>query len=197
MNDFQKKLTESKNSNSPKGKKETMPVINVTNGETKQYIKDFIDAQKREKIAKSDKEAAGNEIIEVARKIQDKDAFGGKFSKSYRVKSDDDIVTYVTANKFSLNLDDKETFQKMLGKNFDTLLEEKFNIFVKPEVFQNPELQKELMSLLEDKFDEFFEITSSLVAKENFDSNVFKAVKNSAGLQKVRSFAKQSKPSIR
>ena len=67
---------------------------------------------------------------------------------------------------------------------------------LKAEVFENEEMQKKLMKLLGDNFNDFFNVTSKLITKKDFDKNVYDKVDKSK-LDEVRTLVKQNKPSIR
>ncbi len=196
--DFKTALNTNKVTKTTTAKKSSMPIIEVTDQDVEESITAFIDAQSREKSAKADKEFHATNIVSHVRPTQDENAFNGNFSKSYQVKSDVGTVKFVTADKFSINNDDKPEFEKLFGKkNFDTLMEEEFTVTLKPDVFLNEEKQNELMDLLGDKFNEFFDVDTKLKTKGNFDQNVYGVVKTQSKLDEVRTFAKQNKPSIR
>ena len=197
MSTFQDAINKNKKSVDDPKKKNSMPVLKVEDyGEVDKAIDDFLESRKVEKEAKADKEYSADILVDYARKAQDKDGKNNDYHKSYEIEGKSNSVKFISADKFSVNGDDKEKLEKTFKKNFDELFEEKIDVTLKGEVFENDEKQKKLMKLLGDNFNEFFNVTSKLVTKVDFDKNVYGKV-NGSNLKEVRTLVKQNKPSIR
>lgn len=196
MNTFQKALETNKKTKSVGAKKKTMPTVEFSDKEMNTAVSEFLKSRQVEKEAKAEKEFHSNFIVEKVRTIQDENAFNGEFSKSYEVKTSVGSVKFVTADKFSVNPNDEKEIRNLLGNEFDSLMEEKVEVKLKESVMNNTELQKKLMKLIGNNFDEFFEVTSTLTTKEGFDEKVYEKVDKSK-MDELRTYVKQSKPSIR
>lgn len=196
MNTFQKALETNKKTKSVGAKKKTMPTVEFSDKEMNTAVSEFLKSRQVEKEAKAEKEFHSNFIVEKVRTIQDENAFNGEFSKSYEVKTSVGSVKFVMADKFSVNPNDEEEIRNILGNEFNSLMEEKVEVKLKESVMNNTELQKKLMKLIGNNFDEFFEVTSTLTTKEGFDEKVYEKVDKSK-MDELRTYVKQSKPSIR
>ena len=197
MNAFQTALQQNAAPKQPASKKSAMPIINIVGKDNVAAIEGFVDAQTREKKAKADKEFAASVIRKFVRKQQDERALAGDFNKSYQVKTAKHTVKFVTADKFSINGDDAPEFKRLFSSEFDSLMEEKIDVTLKPAVFADEDKQNELMNLLGDKFSEFFDVTTTLHTKKGFDEEVYKVAKTQDKLDEIRVYAKQQTPSIR
>ena len=63
-------------------------------------------------------------------------------------------------------------------------------------LFQDPDLQNELMELLGDRFGDFLETSVNLKVKEDFDKKIYQVVSEDQ-LPALRTFCRQYKPSLR
>ena len=182
---------------STKAKKNDMPVLNAP-AELVKSIVNYLAAKVKKAQADAEMKMEEAPIIAFARKEQDKAAFAGQFKKSYRVKTDKEVVTYVSKDQFSVDQDAKETIVALVGKeNFDKLFEEKVSVNLRPEVFTDEALQKKLMALIGDSFAEFYTSTSTVVAKTDFDKNIYDMVSDQTKLDELRTIVVQTKPSVR
>lgn len=162
------------------------------------YVKADIDellkAKKAAKAAKATIAQKETSIIEFGKKHKDAQAFAGNFNKSYKIQgAGDDTVTFVTANKFSFAASDVEDIEEILKD--DIALDKDYVVKIKNEVFTDDAKQKELMALLGDRWNDFFDTTVVNSAPEDFDKKIY-------GLGKERKedlevLMKQSKPSVR
>ena len=108
MNKFQDAINKNKKTADDPKKKNSMPVIKVEDyNEVNKAIDDFLDAQKCEKEAKADKEWNAGILISHVRKHQNKDGFNGDFHKSYEIEGKSNSVKFISADKFSVNGEDK------------------------------------------------------------------------------------------
>ena len=164
-------------------KKTTMPTLEATK-EIQAAVAKFV-------------KASGDEIITFVRSRQDDDGFKHCFRNSYAVPGEDGSqVKFVSTNRYSINPDDAEELQQILGDEYGDMILEKFQVNLKEEVLENEDLQDELMALVGDRFSEFFETKQSLAVAEGFDGRVYSVV-DKENLPALRTFARQYKPSLR
>ena len=105
-------------------------------------------------------------------------------------------MKYVSSNRFSINADDEGELREILGNEFDSLMDRKFEVTLKAEVFQDEELKQDLMGLVGQRFGEFFDTKISLKVQEEFDRRVYATVVEKE-LPTLRTFARPYKPSLR
>jgi len=184
----------------PAAKKNSMPVIQVTNEMAEKVIA-YQEAKAQFKMAEAVMKMAEGEIIELVRERQDADGFAGRYNGSYNVVGEANGVSgqvkVIFQDKYSaLNGEDEPQLKEILGNHFDELIDEKFDVALKPEVLENEALSDELTNLVGDRFGEFFNIVVSMKIKPGFKSNVYRAV-NSQGLSNLRTYVKQYKPSMK
>jgi len=164
------------------------------------HVKAAIDRYNvaKEKMNQGKAEMTNEEpvIIDHVKAEQDKEAYAGNFKKSYKIEGNKSKITFVTANKFSINPADVEEIKDILGDSYDNLIEEKPNVTLKETVLQSAELQEKLISLVGEHFAEFFETTVTVKVKEDFDKNIYNHVDKDT-LDALRIFVKQNKPSLR
>ena len=106
-------------------------------------------------------------------------------------------VKVIFQDKYTLSGDDEPQLKEILGNHFDELIEEKFSVTLKPEVLaEGSILGDELERLLGDRVGEFLDTVVSLKIKPDFKKNIYRAV-NPQGLNNLRTFVKQFKPSMK
>lgn len=177
--------------------KSKVPVLE-TPDDIKQHVDRYVEAKQAEKVAKAEKEDAGDTLISFVSPYQDKDGFKGDFRHSYGIPgTDGNQVKYVSSNRFSINSEDAEQIREILGDSFDELIDEGSQVNLKPEVLEDEALQDELMELVGDRFAEFFETVTQLSVKDDFDKNVYRAVDEEKRLAELRTFCRPYKPSLR
>ena len=137
-------------------------------------VSDAVDKFQAAKKAKKEAEAemSFNEsiVIDAVRPVQDKDGFNNNYKKSYSIKG---------------------------NTNDEFLIEEKVTVTLKVEIFADEERQEELMKLLGEKFNEFFDVTTKLAVADDYDKNVYAVVNDQDKLDKVRTFVKPYKAALR
>jgi DNA-binding ferritin-like protein (Dps family) len=163
-------------------------------------ISKIIAAKKAMKKAKSEITVAEKSIIGFGTTHKDAEAENGRFKKSYKIAgNDNDMVTFVTANKWSFNTDDITEIKEVLGKNADDLMPSSYNVSIKQEIFDDTEegkaKQKELMELLGDRWNDFFDTTVSYKPVDDFDSRIYEL--NADKRSDLKVYMKQSKASVR
>lgn len=181
-----------------KSKKQTKEIITNAPQAVKKAISKLIKAKSDKKKAESEIKVNENPIIEFGHELKDGRALDGDYNKSYKIQgdSDDDVVTFVTANKFSHKEDDEEELEEIMGDDFEELMPKSYSIKVKAEIFNDPDMQKELMERMGDKFNEFFEVESSRKVIDTFDEELYKRFDKDQ-IDDIKVFVKQSKPSLR
>lgn len=180
-----------------KAKKTDDTIITDAPENVKADITNLIAAKKKAKEAKSDITKAEKSILEFGRGRHDDEGFAGRFKKSRKIEgTEGNTVNFITANKWSFSPDDVEDINGLLGKAADDLIEKDYVVKINQEVFTDDAKQKELMKLLGDRWNDFFETTVTYKVSENFDEAVYTELKPD-GLADLKVFMKQSKPSIR
>lgn len=176
--------------------KSKVPTLDAPD-DIKQNVDRYLEAKQNEKMAKAEKENAGENIVNFVRPHQDKEGYNGTHRHSYTVPgTNGNKVKYVSSNRFSINADDEDELREILGDDFDGLIDRKFEVVLKAEVFQNEELKQKLMSLMGHQFGVFFDTKVSLKVQEEFDRRVYATVKDKE-LPTLRTFARPYKPSLR
>jgi len=179
----------------PKAKKQEIPFLKIP-----QRIKDAVDAFQAAKKNKIQAEASMKEkeavIIDFVREKQDLDGFANKYHNSYALKGEEHEIKVIYANKWSVNPESKGELKKLLKRNYGTLIKESYSLNLKKEVFENEELQKDLLSLMGNRLKDFFESELILNVVENFSQEIYQVVDKN-GLKLLRSLCQQSKPSLK
>ena len=177
-----------------KEKSKSSVTILETPPEIKAHVDALIKAKKAVKIAEAEKEAEQEPIKDWVGTIQDEDGFAGKFKASYKIQGSEDTVTYVSQNSYSINIEDRNQIEEILGEEgFAELIEEKNTVTVKPSILENPET---LLEVVGDRFVEFFESETKLVVREDFNSRVYRYV-TPEKLQLLKTFVKRKEASVR
>ena len=178
----------------PAKKKNTGPVITPSDA-IRESVDELVSAKKNFAVAKADIAALEPEIISAAREIQEADALKGNFRKSYDVRGHDSTIKFVSANKFSIAEDDVKELKELLADEYDNMVKEDIKVSLKAEVFADDNLSDELMDLLGDNFQKFFETTIKHSVREDFDKKLFSL---SADVREdVKDIAKQAKPALK
>ena len=175
-------------------KKTDNSIITDAPENVKADIDELIKAKKAMKAAKATITQKESSIIEFGKKHKDEQAFNGNFNKSYKIQgAGDDTVTFVTANKFSFAADDVPEIEEILGD--DIALDTDYVVKIKNEVFTDEVKQKELMELLGDRWNDFFDTTVVKTVPADFDKAIYGLGKEKKDDLEV--LMKQSKPSVR
>jgi hypothetical protein len=183
-----------------KAKKVDDSILQNAPKEVKADISKIIAAKKAAKKAKSEITVAEKSIIEYGQRYKDIEAEDGRFKKSYKIAGNGtDTVNFVTANKWSFNNDDINEIKDVIGPNADEMLPSSFNVSIKQEIFADTEegkaKQKELMELLGDRWNDFFDTTVSYKPVDDFDSRIYELDADKRNDLNV--YMKQSKASVR
>ena len=193
---FDDMLTQTAKPKKAKAKASTMPTLDAPD-EIKQEVDRYLEAKKLNKTSKADMDDAGEQIITFVRPHQDKEGYSGKHRHSYCIPgTNGSQIKFISKNQFSINADDEDQLQEILGGDFDDLIEKKFDVKLKPEVFTDAELKQELMELVGSRFGAFFDTAVTLKVTEEFDRRVY-AVVGEKDMPALRTFARPYKPSLR
>ena len=179
----------------PKAKKSSMPTLQAT-PEVAQAVDQYQESKVNYKQAEAAMGAAAEIITDFVRGRQDAEGFAGRYQGSYAVMGNRHQAKVIYANKFSINPEDEGELAAILGENFDNLIEKKFSVKLRNEVFTNDDLQAELMALVGERFADFFETEVKLGVSEGFSREIYRAVPPEQ-MDALRTYARQYKPSIR
>jgi len=176
--------------------KDKMKVLSPSDA-LRKTVDELVEWKRKLKEAEAEKDSREAEVINYVLPIQDEDGFGHNYQKSYRVQGVDQVVTFVSSDKFSnVKPEDIEPVKNLLGERFSELVEEKVAVTLKDEVMTNVELQKDLMDLIgAENFGKFFQSKVSYVATEGLDRKLFSLPRKV--VFSLRVFLKKSKPSIK
>jgi len=169
---------------------------------TKKAVDEYVNLKKHIKTLNAEMDYHAVEIADVVGKAQDKDGFSGDFTNSYRVSGNNENVTVVNPNRFSVNVADEKDIKKLIGKkNFEACFEEEYAMSFKNKIFKDESLQEELVEFVgEDKFQEFIEkfvdTTKKLKVKKGFNEKVYSVIKKEK-LADLRIFVKPAKLAIK
>jgi hypothetical protein len=179
-----------------KAKKPTMPTIVDAPPDVKVAVDEYQEAKATFKKAEATMNHNGDIIQDFVRQVQDTAAYAGRYHGSYAVQGNVHQVKAVYQNKYSINAEDEGELTTLLGPYFDSLITRKPSVKLKVEVFENEELQAELMELIGERFGDFFEATVSLGVCEDFSRLIYQHVQPEQ-MNMLRTFARQYKPSLR
>jgi hypothetical protein len=195
---FDAMLKKSAKPKGPKQKAKSKVLEIKTPKDVREQVDRYIEAKALNKQSKADMDDSGERIIGFVRPYQDNDGYAGKFRHSFAVpgEKDGNKVKYVSSNRFSINAEDDEQLEDILGDAFDDLIERTFEVTLKKEVFEDDDLKDALMELVGDRFGEFFDTKVSLKVTEDFDRRIYDVV-DKGNLPALRTFARPYKPSLR
>lgn len=165
----------------------------------KEGISKVLKAKAAKKAAESEIKIGETPVIEFGQALKDERALNGDYNKSYKVQglNDDEVITFVTANKFSYKEEDEEEVKDLMGEDdFDEMIPEDFQITVKKEVFADPKMQEFLMSKMGKRFAEFFEVTKTRKVIPTYDEKLYQKY-DQEKIDDIKVFVKQAKPSIK
>src|SRR4030042_97765 len=96
-----------------------------------QAVDAYQEAKIQYKMAEATMDQAGTILQEFVRQHQDEDGFKGHYQGSYAVIGIKHQAKVVYANKFTINPEDKDNLQEILGESYDYLLSEKYSVKLK------------------------------------------------------------------
>jgi len=188
-------------SSDSKAKKTVVPIINLDE-ELSKTLGTFITAKKDMKTAEGDMRTAEAPLIQLC--IEKMDAMGlkGQFTHSFELKPIKGIaepVKFISVDKWSVSQEPEniQALRDTLKDKFDEETEKTSTVMMKAEVMEDEELQKELVSLIGDKFAKFFENRITYKMKSGFNERIYKLAGNSNKLTQIKSIISQNKPFLK
>jgi len=185
----------------PTSKSSTKPIVEVSDS-IRKAVDAYLKAKAAEAKAKAEKEQSGEAIIDHVRKQQDKDAYAGKFSKSYEVPgTGDNKTTFVASDKFSVAQEAEvhDGIKDIVGDNYPLVVTKVRTITLNEKMQQNEEFINKLVKLLADSelsLADAFEVTDKWVVVKGMDEAQYNLVPNTK-LDEFRTLVKQAKPSLK
>jgi hypothetical protein len=194
---FSDMLKKTATTKAPAKAKSTMPIL-APPEEVREAVDEYIDAKTRETMAKAEKEMAETVIQEFTIGVQDADGYKGNFRTSYAVpgKKPGNQVKFVSSNRFSINAEDRDKLEEMLGDTYPDMVDEQFTVKLKASVFNDEEKQAELMDIVGDRFEDFFETVVTLKVREDFNRKLYGVV-GQEEMPTFRTFCKPYKAALR
>jgi len=122
-NAFQKAAAKAKSedANGATKTKKVKNITEVTDPEIATAIKEFVDADKREKLAKSDKEMAKGQVLPYCTdEWIEKFAGDGKQPETMKFRAEEATVSFIVSDKgeaYKLSDEQKETLTQLLGED--------------------------------------------------------------------------------
>lgn len=182
----------------PKAAKSTVPVLSDVPQEITDAASEYLKKAKEKKTIEADLANLNGALAEYVAEIQDQRAFKGEFNNSYAIPAGDVNLTVTTKNVFKINPEDDPRLHTIFGEKYEEFIEEKVDVALKDEVFKSEAMQEELMKLLgEDNFARFFDVTTTLKVKENFDEKVYAFAKTAKKLSEIRTLVEPIKATIK
>lgn len=179
-----------------KKKKEQLPIINLDK-EMSEKLKTFIAKKNEMKAAEGEMRLAETPVLEKCLERMDKDALDSDFHSSYEVKTVDGVTAkFITVDKFNLSQEPEnvQALRDLLGDKFDDEVEEKPTVIMRSEVFEDEKLQKELASIMGEKFSKFFQTQIKYVTKSGFDERMYKIAGKQEKVEMIRTMCGKNKP---
>jgi hypothetical protein len=179
-------------------KKNQIPEIRL-NSKDSCNLRLFLKNKKAMKKSEIAMRIAEEPILKLCQTRQDNDAFKEKFAPSYELVADtSETVKFVSLDKFSVPNEKNalNVLKKLLGNEFNKEVIKTSTIALKPEVFQDKKLKKELVDLLGSNFNKFFQTIVSYNMKSGFNERLYKILTENE-IKNFRTICKQSKASLK
>ena len=180
-------------------KKDQLPIINL-NDELSAELKKFTVQKAAMKNAEGEMRLAEAPILQACLERMDTDALAADFHSSYEVKAKDGTkVKFITVDKFNISQEEENiaALKDLLGDNFEKETVKKPTVTLKSEVFEDADLQKELVTLMGDKFAKFFTTSVKTSLKPGFDERMYKIAKDKAKVMQIRGLCGKNKPFLK
>jgi len=180
-------------------KKVQLPIINLDDNLSAE-LKKFITQKAAMKNAEGEMRLAEAPLLQTCLDRMDSDALAADFHSSYEVKAKDGTkVKFITVDKFNLSQEAENiaAAKDLLGDKFAEEAIQKPTVTMKAEVFEDEDLQKELATLLGDKFSKFFTTSIKITLKPGFDERMYKIAKDKAKVMQIRALCGKNKPFLK
>lgn len=193
---FADKLKATAKPQEAKAKKKEMPKVKPDDQTIRKAVDDYKEADAIVKQGEAVREQAGDTIMLFIREVADEEAYKGNYHGSWAVLGDRHTVKVVYANKYSITPNDELELREILGEHYDNLITESHTVKLRDEVFKDELLQNELMELLGDRWDDFFDTIVKYKVNDNFSQALYQFLEPDQ-LEHLRAYAKQNRPSLR
>lgn len=181
-------------------KKGDKPIIKLDADMSVKFL-DFLRYKKEYKAAEGNMRAAEGPLLEFCIDRQDTDGLKDDFHGSYTVISADGktSATFITQDKFSPSqeAEDQETLKTILGDKYATEVIKTSTVILRPEVFEDETLKKELVAKMGADFSKFFMTTHKYSMKEGFGERLYRIANSMANLIRLRTICGKAKPYIK
>ena len=197
-------------------KAKSTKIAAVVDNATKKNVDEIISLKAR---IKADSAALGvkeGAVIDVVRAQQDEKASVGQYSKSFTVPGNTSSLTYVTADRFSVPqfkpstepdavdangnpvpTEELAALKALCAERYTQLFEEKETLAIRPTILSDETQLDAILDACEAAgldLNAIFERTVKVVAKDGLDEKQYQL---GDALPQFRTFARQSKPSLR
>lgn len=166
-----------------------------------QAIKDFLKYKKAQKQSEIKMRNVEKTIISHCQRFIDDEALKGNYHPTLEIVDGKIAIKYITLDSFKFPSEELKVkeIKKVLGKKaYNEATETISNVSLKPEVFTDKKLKKQLLDLMGKEFSTFFETTKTVVLKEGFAEKMYKIAKGKLHkLDQIRELLPQKKASIR
>lgn len=181
-------------------KKGDKPIIKLDADMSVKFL-DFLRYKKEYKAAEGNMRAAEGPLLEYCIERQDTDGLKDDFHGSYTVISEDGktSATFITQDKFSPSQEseDQEALKTLLGDKYATEVIKTSTVILRPEVFEDEALKKELVAKMGTDFSKFFMTTHKYSMKEGFAERLYRIANGMANLIRLRTLCGKAKPYIK
>lgn len=175
-------------------KKTTVPTMDIDQ-DAKAQVDKWTAASTTWKQAAAIMAACAEYLIPLAREHQDREARGGRYSKSFKLFGEQSSIKITWKNVFSINAQDAPELKALLGAHYPKMIQEKPVVTLKAEVLGDQEKTDFLAEVLGERFTEFFEVKQTLSVAEDVDRDIY-GILEPEELEIFRTLAKQYKPAI-
>lgn len=163
----------------------------------RRMVDEITDWKREEKQAKAERETREEEIINWVQTKQEEDGFKGDYQKSYYVAGIENVVTFVSSDRFTPpKPEDIEELTDILGDKFNEFITKNVTVNLKPSVMADKALLDELKAYIpKEEMGKFFEAQTVWGVVNGFDKKRFTLPKRI--FEKVSRIIKQAKPGIK
>ena len=159
--------------NPKKSKKNTVPVMMVTDNKVKKAIVAFVRAKEQEKTAKANICKASEDIVPVAEKFHEAESISRgdvPASVKLQVKDGASVTVDVAKQQYSkIPIDQEEELRDLFGEDFDNYFEKVRTVQLSAKAIKDVDIMTKLIKAVgKERFHEFFEVVSSFKPKPAF-----------------------------
>lgn len=201
-NGFAAMIRKSATTKSTNGKKKSSPIIKL-NKEVGKALHDFNNAKAEVKIAKANQAEAFTILNDFCLKEADKNGLNDNFAGTYEIVNGEITAKYILVDRWTVPQgENAEVAKKELKVVWDKITIEDVNVKLKDEVHKDVNLQNDLVKLIGDRFDDFFETEIVYRPIDKLKEKIYGICKSvsrnpQALLNKIRQYIVPAKPSIK